>query len=188
MLVKIKIMIDTLRETKVNFLATEVAVFDLSLTLVGSYYVAKKLGVENALIWSPLLGIAGGYFFHKLFEVETPLTTKIDSFIAPSTPVQPHSTLVPVIEKPPKTEPEPKLPEPQSPKPIEIVLPPTTGGVIPSFGLTLPNQTPSGWGMRGGMPSPDFGGRPYWVDLAEQLGIETESVVPAIGEFLMGLL
>ena len=187
-------MIDTLRETKINFLATEVAVFDLSLTVVGTYYVAKKLGMENALIWSPLLGIAGGYFFHKLFEVETPLTTKIDSLITPSTPVQvqPPSTLVPVIEKPPESEPEPKSSVPQPPKPIEIVLPPTTGGVIPSFGLTQPNQKPSngvsGWGMKGGMPSADLVGRPYWVDLAEQLGIETESVLPAIGEFLMGLL
>ena len=42
--------------------------------------------------------------------------------------------------------------------------------------------------MKGGMPSADLVGRSYWVDLAEQLGIETESVLPAIGEFLMGLL
>lgn len=185
-------MIDTLRATKINFLATEVAVFDLSLTLVGTYYVAKKLGVENPLIWSPLLGIVGGYFFHKLFDVETPLTTKIDSLVIPTfTPIVQPNQPAPVIEKPTEPEPEP-TPIPQPQKPMEIVFPPTSGGVIPSFGLTQPNRTPSdgvsGWGMKGGTPSANIGSRPYWVDLAEQLGVSTEEVLPAIGEFLMGLL
>ena len=75
-------MIDQLREPKIQLLGTDVAVFDLSLTVLATYHLAKRFGVEHPLIWSPVLGVAGGYAVHKLLGVDTPLTKRIDQIVA----------------------------------------------------------------------------------------------------------
>ena len=72
-------MIAELRKTKVDFFGTKVALFDLSLSLIGGYYVGKKTGI-NPLV-STALSIPVGYVAHKAFSVKTPLNDKIDSAI-----------------------------------------------------------------------------------------------------------
>ncbi len=68
-----------LRKPKVRIFDTDIAVFDLSMTLLGSYLVSKQLGIN------PYVGMATsipiGYATHKLFGVSTPLNNKIDSVL-----------------------------------------------------------------------------------------------------------
>ena len=85
--------INKLRQPKIPLFGTQVAVFDLTSSMLVTYLVAKKMGVENPLIWSPLLGIVGGYVFHKALDVDTPMTRKIDTMIG-----QTHKP-VPTIEE-----------------------------------------------------------------------------------------
>ena len=94
-------MIDQLREPKIQLLGTDVAVFDLSLTVLATYHLAKRFGVEHPLIWSPVLGVAGGYAVHKLLGVDTPLTKRIDQIV-----VQPVAKpVVTPVTKPAKPDP-----------------------------------------------------------------------------------
>ena len=72
-------MITELRKTKVDFFGTKIALFDLSLSLVGEYYVGKKMGINP--IVSTALSIPVGYIAHKAFSVKTPLNDRIDSAI-----------------------------------------------------------------------------------------------------------
>ena len=77
-------MIAELRKTKVDFFGTKVALFDLSLTFIGAYYVGKKIGI-NPLV-STALSIPVGYVAHKAFSVKTPLNDRIDLAIENSLP------------------------------------------------------------------------------------------------------
>ena len=70
-------LITELRQPKLDLFGTQVAVLDLSLTLLGAYLLSKKVGIN------PYLGMASsipvGYLTHKIFQVDTPLTNKFDS-------------------------------------------------------------------------------------------------------------
>ncbi len=190
-------IVTKLRQPRTIVLGTEVAILDLGLTLLVTYYVARQAGVEYPLIWSPVLGVAGGYAVHKLLGIDTPLTNRIDSAVEgkkvedkPTEPSDipilppPSSSVTNITQSPPSKQPQ------FEPLPIS----PVSGGVIfPTGGLTQSSSSPDrvlGWGMRGGTPSADLPalGRPYWVDLAEQVGINTEEVLPFLGELVMGLL
>ena len=77
-------LITEVRKPKVNIFGTDLAVFDLSLTLIGAYVVSKKVGINPYIGMS--LSVPVGYATHKLFGVDTPLTNKIDSTLLPPTP------------------------------------------------------------------------------------------------------
>ena len=91
--------INKLREPKIPLFGKQVAVFDLTSSMLLTYLVVKKMGVENPLIWSPLLGIVGGYVIHKALDVDTPMTRKIDTMIGQTQPYIAIGKPVPTVDE-----------------------------------------------------------------------------------------
>ncbi len=68
-------LIETLRTPRVEVLDMKIAVFDLSLTMIGGYFIGKKLGCNP---WVVAVGmIPLGIFVHKIMGVETEISRKI---------------------------------------------------------------------------------------------------------------
>ena len=68
-------LIETLRTPRIEVLDMNIAVFDLSLTLIGGYIVGKKLGYNP---WVVAVGmIPLGIVVHEMMGVETEISRKI---------------------------------------------------------------------------------------------------------------
>jgi len=62
-------IIEDLRKPKIKILDKEVALFDVTLTGIGGYYISKYLNI------SPIVGIPAMFLFghgvHKVFKIKT---------------------------------------------------------------------------------------------------------------------
>ena len=65
-------LINDLRKPRVSILGADVAVFDLTATALGGYYVSRMLGIP------PLIGVPGaflaGHLTHRALGVKTALS------------------------------------------------------------------------------------------------------------------
>ena len=68
-------LIETLRTPRIEVLDMKIAVFDLSLTLIGGYFIGKKLGFNP---WVVAVGMVPlGIVVHEIMGVETEISKKI---------------------------------------------------------------------------------------------------------------
>ena len=70
---------DTLRKPRINIFDVNISVFDLSGTLLISYLIARQFDLNVPLVM--FASIPVGYLSHNLFQVETPLTNKINEVV-----------------------------------------------------------------------------------------------------------
>ena len=65
-------VISDLRKPRVSIFGANVAVFDLTATAIGGYYISRMLGI------SPLIGVPGaflaGHLTHRALGVQTALS------------------------------------------------------------------------------------------------------------------
>ena len=65
-------VINELRKPRVTIFGADVAVFDLTATAIGGYYISRLLGI------SPLIGVPGaflaGHLTHRALGVKTALS------------------------------------------------------------------------------------------------------------------
>ncbi len=66
----------TLRSLKIF----DMSIFDLSLSMIGFYYIAKFFKSEQPMLWA-FGSIPLSIFIHKAFDVQTGLTKKYDNFM-----------------------------------------------------------------------------------------------------------
>ena len=68
-------MLQQLRQPKIKIIGANVAIFDLSLTMAGGYYISYKMG------YNPLIGafmmLPLGFLVHEIVGVKTPLNEAI---------------------------------------------------------------------------------------------------------------
>lgn len=71
-----KTIIEILREPRIHIFDVNIAMFDLTGTILISYLIAKKLD------WNPWITVGSAfpvaYLAHSFFKVETPLNKKIN--------------------------------------------------------------------------------------------------------------
>ena len=72
-------LIDDLRTPRINILGMKIAVFDLSLTLLGGYFIGKKVGINPYLSSVGMLGI--GIITHEIFGIDTEVSKKMKGTI-----------------------------------------------------------------------------------------------------------
>ena len=68
-------LIDILRTPRVEIFDMNIAVFDLSLTLIGGYIVGKTLGYNPWLVAVGMIPL--GIVVHEIMGVETEISRKI---------------------------------------------------------------------------------------------------------------
>ena len=72
-------LIDNLRTPRINILGMKIAVFDLSLTLLGGYVIGKKIGINPYLSSVGMIGM--GIITHKIFGIDTEVSKKMKGTI-----------------------------------------------------------------------------------------------------------
>jgi hypothetical protein len=72
-------LLDTLRKPRINIFDVNISVFDLSGTLLISYLIARQFDLNVPLVM--FASIPVGYLAHEIFQVETPLTSKINDIV-----------------------------------------------------------------------------------------------------------
>ena len=72
-------LIDDLRTPRINILGMKIAVFDLSLTLLGGYVIGKKIGINPYLSSVGMVGI--GIITHEIFGIDTEVSKKMKGTI-----------------------------------------------------------------------------------------------------------
>ena len=68
-------LIKTLRTPRIEVLDMKIAVFDLSLTLVGGYFIGKKLGYNPYIVAVGIIPL--GMVVHGVMGIETEISRKI---------------------------------------------------------------------------------------------------------------
>ena len=68
-------LIKTLRTPRIEVLDMKIAVFDLSLTLVGGYFIGKKLGYNPYIVAVGMIPL--GIVVHEVMGIETEISRKI---------------------------------------------------------------------------------------------------------------
>ena len=68
-------LIETLRTPRIEVLDMKIAVFDLSLTLIGGYIVGKKLGYNPFVVAVGMIPV--GIVVHEIMGVETEISRTI---------------------------------------------------------------------------------------------------------------
>ena len=71
--------IDSLRSYKIHLIGIDMALFDISATVLGSYLIAKYFRINPLIVITSSIPVS--YLAHKSFGVQTPLTNKIDNMI-----------------------------------------------------------------------------------------------------------
>ncbi len=69
-------IITTLRKPRIEVFDVSISIFDLSGTLLISYLIARKFDLNIPLVM--FASIPAGYLVHNAFQIETPLTNKIN--------------------------------------------------------------------------------------------------------------
>lgn len=72
-------LLDTLRKPRINIFNVNMSMFDLSATLLISYLIARQFNLNVPLVMFASVPI--GYLSHNLFQIETPLTNKINEVV-----------------------------------------------------------------------------------------------------------
>ena len=68
-------LIESLRKPRIELSGMKIAVFDLSLTLVGGYAVGKKLGYNPWLTAGAMIPL--GIVVHEMIGIETEISKKL---------------------------------------------------------------------------------------------------------------
>jgi len=68
-------LIQTLRTPRIEIYDMKIAVFDLSLTLIGGYIVGKKLGYNPWIMSVSMIPL--GIVVHEIMGIETEISKKI---------------------------------------------------------------------------------------------------------------
>ena len=69
-------LIQTLRTPRIQIYDMKIAMFDLSLTLIGGYIVGKKLGYNPWIISVSMIPL--GIIVHEIMGIETEISKKIE--------------------------------------------------------------------------------------------------------------
>jgi len=69
-------LIQTLRTPRIEIYDMKIAMFDLSLTLIGGYIVGKKLGYNPWIISVSMIPL--GIIVHEIMGIETEISKKIE--------------------------------------------------------------------------------------------------------------
>ena len=72
-------LITTLRKPRIEVFDISISIFDLSGTLLISYLIARKFDLNPLLVMFAY--IPAGYLVHESFQIETPLTNKINEVL-----------------------------------------------------------------------------------------------------------
>ena len=72
-------LIDNLRTPRIEIFGMKIAVFDLSLTLMGGYVIGKKVGINPYLSSIGMIGV--GIITHEIFGIDTEVSKKIKGTI-----------------------------------------------------------------------------------------------------------
>ena len=68
-------LIEILRTPRIEVLDMKIAVFDLSLTMIGGYFIGKTLGYNPWLVAVSMIPL--GIVVHEIMGVETEISRKI---------------------------------------------------------------------------------------------------------------
>ena len=72
-------IITTLRKPRLQVFDVSISIFDLSGTMLFSYLIARKFDLNIPLVMFTSIPI--GYLTHEYFQIETPLTNKINEVL-----------------------------------------------------------------------------------------------------------
>jgi F0F1-type ATP synthase assembly protein I len=68
-------LIQTLRKPRISVFDMRIAVFDLSLTLIGGYVIGKQLGYNPCIFSVGMIPL--GIVVHQILGIETEISKKI---------------------------------------------------------------------------------------------------------------
>lgn len=72
-------LLDTLRKPRINIFNVNMSMFDLSATILLSYLIARQFDLNVPLVM--FASIPVGYLAHEMFQIQTPLTNKINDIV-----------------------------------------------------------------------------------------------------------